>query len=151
MDRTVLILFDASPASAELFRLSVGQRVLCLGARLAEQLAEDGRSVPTVELPPEAESWRALHRQAERALQELRVGSVSESSARSDWSNWLAAEASLDLAWAELARQVVEAERPTRILLHEPLAEHPLAPAHVVMAEAFLRLGVPVEAWRAPR
>jgi hypothetical protein len=162
MNRTVLILFDASSGRAELSRVSAGLRVLCLGARLAERLADDGWSVSAVTLPPETQNWRVLHRQAERALEAIfrrspsagagdpRVDDVSGSSTRADWSNWLAAEASLDLAWAALARQVVESERPARILLHEPPAAHPLAPAHAVMAEAFLRLGVPVEAWRAP-
>lgn len=97
--------------------------------------------------------WEATHARIARALCELPAPApdVRGTEWLDDWSHLIVDEARELFLWARVARRILDAERPTTVLLQEPIEARSSRRVLQLMGLAYELLGQRVETWRESR
>jgi hypothetical protein len=91
--------------------------------------------------------WEAIHEEIAGVLRGLSAD-LPDDAWLDDWSHLIVDEARVLFFWSHVALGIVDVERPSLVLIQEPLESHSSYLALSSMAAACMLLGQPVETWR---
>jgi hypothetical protein len=90
--------------------------------------------------------WEAIHEEIAGVLRGLSAD-PPDAAWLDDWSHLIVDEARVPFFWSHLAHRIVDVERPSLMLIQEPLESHSSYLALSSMAAACRLLGQPVATW----
>ena len=137
--KRVLILGCAPDASGNAWTLPPDCVLISASPAVSELLAETERRY-TEAIDYVAGGWDAIHERIDRAARWSDRAPWLD-----DWSHLIADTVRVDFFWAEVARRIVEVERPAVVLVQRPIESHPCGESLGTIAAALELLGAAFE------